>query len=141
MFILIFCAGCHSNETLDIYIENGSLSQKTIPLEIYLDGKLVKEVDVTRKDNIVSSKHVQLLLPETNEVKLIFKIPQTEWKTECVFKKGELSKKTWIHVALSELEFKKGYQYMGRTLERDTVVERKFYCELVDSPISGQIEE
>lgn len=39
-----------------------------------------------------------------------------------------------MHVNLNEIVFKKGDQVPGKILDKDSIMEREFYCELLNTP-------
>lgn len=141
VFILLAISSCRSNKRLNIYIENGSASQKVIPVQVYINDSLTTIVNVTQFENKISSKHVSIQLGNDKLLRIGFKIPNTSYETECVIKPADLSSKSWLHVGYGETVLPKGFNYYGKILAKDTMVERRFYCELVELPICGQIEE
>lgn len=138
--LLLFLVSCNQNKTLNIFIENGSASQKTIPVEVYVNDSLYKIVTVNQGENVIRSKHIGVLISASTITKVGFKISNTEYGTQCSVKPRSLTNKTWMHVALSEIVFKKGYKYGDRILDKDTMLKKDFYCELVDQPLCGQVE-
>lgn len=130
--LLFICLSCNSIKKINIYIENSSMVKDEVTVETYLDGQLCDSRVVKRGESTIHWEHVTLDLPiGKDSFSVAFKIPRTQYYTTCQINKKDLTKETWVHVNLSEVLFKKGYTYYTGILERDTIVSRGFFCEIL----------
>lgn len=133
--LLVAFTSCNRKKIVHIYIENGSATQQVIPMAIYRNDTLWKTVHVKKGKEVFLSKYVPLTLaPGTRQLNLRFEIPGTAYRTTCTLHAQDLRQKDIaLHVSLHEMMFRKGYDYEGRTLDKDTLVEAGLYAGLFDA--------
>jgi hypothetical protein len=126
---------CKGSDNLNIYYENCSDVNEKVSVETYLDGKLIDTRDVIKGDTLVKMDNLKLKLSDIGDtVKLQFRIQGKGYHSECNFSKNAITQNSWVHVNLREILFRKGDQVPGQVLEKDSLIEKEFYCELVQNP-------
>lgn len=132
---LLLFMSCKNSKSLNIYYENGSDINSEVIIETFLEDNLIDNRTVRRGDTLIHWELLSIKLPKSDDsIRLRFKVPETNYNSECTISKSQISSKTWLHVALKEVVFKKGDRIPGKILEKDSIMERKFYCELVNTP-------
>ena len=121
------------NREITISIENSSHIQKKIVVESLLNGHSIDKRDVVKGENTVHLESFKIPISNNQDsISIAFKVLGTQYNAKCNFSPKQITNATWIHVNLNEIVFKKGYEYNGRILEKDTIIEKFFYCELVN---------
>ncbi|HEY1201775.1 MAG TPA: hypothetical protein VGE79_12370 [Niastella sp.] len=115
-------------------MENNSETLPAITVSTYVNGSLYNTQQVEHDSASIRWKSFRLALPaDGDSINMMFTIAESSSKTACTIIRKDLTSKSWIHVNYSEVLFKKGDQYFDHVLDRDSIVERKFYCEVTDS--------
>lgn len=143
-YLLLFVIGfgCNNRNTVHVYVENGSASQKELPVEVYVDDVLNRSVNVKKGTSTPRSKHIAILFPELKDsFSLKFRVANTREETECMIYRDSLTEGKWVSVILHETLLRKGWDIGGRVLTKDSIVEHSFSCGLVSQPICGFVEE
>jgi hypothetical protein len=132
--MIVLLSGCVKKPPeVYIWIENSSDVTKELPIATYLNGKLVDERVITG-DSIIGMKYSFKLplVQQVDQYTLDFKAMGGNETVSYKFSTDTLNKGSIVHVNYVEVLFKKGYQYYSETLTKDTIVEKKFYAELLN---------
>jgi hypothetical protein len=130
-FFSIFISSCASHpKFIELDIENSSDVRPVINMEIYREDKLFRK-EIVRKYNVARFTELRIQnIPDT--LFLRFVIPQTKEETSCEILKKNIDKNfATVHVNLTEILFKKGDTYKGSILDKDSIMKRNFYCEVM----------
>lgn len=131
---ILILGSCKGSENLNIYYENISDVNEKVSVETYLDGKLIDTRVVSKGDTMVKMDNLKLKMSDIGDtVNLQFRIQGKGYHSECNFSKKGITQNSWVHVNLREILFKKGDHIPGQVLEKDSIMEREFYCELVQN--------
>jgi hypothetical protein len=134
IYLFLFGFSCaFQKRELTISLENSSSVNRKIVIETLLGVNTIDKREVVKGENVVNFESFNLALPNnTDSVCLQFKVLGTNYVTKCNFLQSQIKKRSWVHVNFSEVLFRKGYKLFERILDKDTVIERRFYCELMN---------
>lgn len=89
-------------------------------------------MSVKRGTTVVRFEKLMLEIPvERDNVILTFIINKSGDSTSCVLDREMLRAESSVHVNFNETIFKKGFNYLGHILKRDTIIRREFYSEIM----------
>jgi hypothetical protein len=132
--VLFILAGCFTKRSeVVVYMENNSDLDSVINIKTLINGKFYKVVPVKR--NTIAVKLVPLIVKfpdKMDTVKLTFINSNRGDSSSCVVRREILSPKTWVHVNFNQVVFRKGRRFYDRILERDTLMGREFYSEIIN---------
>lgn len=132
MLIALCCCNKKGNDIVVLF-ENNSDVDSIINIETYIDDDFYKSVQVKRDTTRVRYEELLIKPPtEKKNVKLLFVIGKSKDTASCIVYKPVLNKKSYVHVNFNELLFKKGFNYLGQMLQKDSIVRKNFYCEIID---------
>lgn len=135
IFTFALLASCGpSKKTLEVWIENSSDLHDSIEVLTYLDDSLMDK-RIVRRDSIADAYSPFLIdynmSGNKKEHVLRFAIPDLQKQTSCLISTDSVAKGVWIHVNHVEQVWRKGRQIENEVLERDSVYDNSFYCEII----------
>lgn len=136
LFSISFLYGCGTSAKRSIIIrfENNSDLDTVLTIDTYLDGQNIKSTSVKRDLlNIYdTSVNISVKGVEKQKVELQFIIESTHDTASCIISPQQADRLGYIHVNFVKKVFEKGYLVFDKILDKDSVVHRDFYCELID---------
>lgn len=130
--LIVFLCNCKSNEeTIAIWIENNSDMKNRIEVTTYLNDSIIDKREII-KDSIADKVlPFRIKLPSLR-TQAVFKfvIPGNE-ETRCLVKPDSINNKTLLHVNYVEKVFKKGSQFNKAILQKDSIIRKEFYCDIM----------
>lgn len=122
---------CNYNQKyIKVFIENSSDIKPVINVEIYSNNKLYRR-EAIKKSNITNFTEFSIdNIPDSLVLRFI--LLETKEETICkVLSKNIHKGHASVHVNFSEVLFKKGDMYKSIKMEKDSIVKRIFYCEVM----------
>lgn len=132
--ILLIFSGCLTKRinNITVYFENNSDVDSVINIKTFINDRFYKVVSVKRNITVVRYEKLIIDIPvKTDNVILTFVITNTGDSTNCVLNSEMLRTESSVHVNFNETIFKKGFNYLGQILRRDTIVRHEFYSEII----------
>lgn len=132
--ILLIFSGCLTRRinNIAVYLENNSDVDSVITIKTFINDRFHKVVSVKRNTTVVGFEKLMLEIPvETDNVILTFVINKSGDSTSCVLNSERLKAESSVHVNFNETVFKKGFNYLGHILKRDTIIRHEFYSEVI----------
>lgn len=136
--LLLMFTSCFLKTTnkMAICIENNSDVDSVVNIKTLVNGKFYKLVPVKRNFTIVHFERFFIEFPaKTNNVELTFVVDRSKDTAKCIIHKDSLTAKSCIHVNFNETVFRKGNQIYDQILQKDSLIQKAFYCEIVNGQI------
>lgn len=134
IILTLFTLGCRKDRFINVYLENSSETIPVLTVATYINGSYYNTIRVKKNTSAINWANYQLLLPSNKDsVQIMFVIPENNCRTACILLRDSLTSRSWMHVNYNEVLFRKGDQYYGYILSKDTVVEKNFYCEVTNN--------
>ena len=132
--IIFFFYSCFDKDkVIKIAIENNSDLKHSIEISTYLGDSLIDKRMIKRDTSKVSFSNFEVNLSKAEGKKeFSFIVTGSNERTNCIVFLDSLDKTALLHVNYLEVLFKKGYQYKSEILTKDTVVQKEFYCEIMN---------
>jgi hypothetical protein len=126
--IMISCN--YNNKSVKVFIENSSDVNPEVNIEIYSNNKFLRK-EVVRISNTVNFTVFDIKsIPDSLILKFI--LLETKEETGCMVLKTNIHNKyASVHVNFSEVLFKNGDIYKSVKLNKDSIVKRIFYSEIM----------
>ena len=133
VIILLTACSIPNKKEVTVYFENNSDMDSILTIKTYLNDTFYKTIQVRRNRSKIydTSLIVSYEQVNNNSLKLKFMVDNKQDSTSCLLPVAEKDTVSYVHVNFLTIVFKKGYVVYEKTLERDSVVEHQFYCELV----------
>jgi hypothetical protein len=130
--LLLMCFGCKTKH-IEIIIENSSDISDSISIDVMLDSAvLYKNISVKKDKEKLKFESVNIDFPENKtDVRLNFRMNNTGELTGSTVIKDSIKQKAIIHVNFLEVRFLKGFELGTRVLDKDSIVRREFYSEII----------
>jgi hypothetical protein len=131
MTLCIFSCKQTAND-VTIAMENNSDIKPCIKIATYVNGNFYDTTNVCRSKGTVSYKKiiVKNLLHFKNPILKFFILNDIDTSI-CNIITDSIKNGVTVHINYNEILFKRGDSYYGRILEKDTVVKKEFYSEVM----------
>lgn len=133
VFLVQFC-NCSDNKLLIGY-ENNSAYNDDIVIKTIISNQEVYSDTVRRNTHTSAIKFwrdIELSDVIGDTIYFIMGKGNDEYLSDKITLAENSLKDKWLHVNFTEMLFRKGDDFYGTVLEADTIIERSFYCELVE---------
>ncbi len=132
LFVLLLI-GCKSKtKQIEILVENSSNVNDSINIDLIVNDIFYKKVPVKRGKETIKYEKIEMDFPKDESViHLKFKLNSTGELAESIVKKDSIKGKAIVHVNFLEVRFNKGFELGNRVLEKDSIVRREFYSEIM----------
>jgi len=132
LFTLTGCFTKGKNEVV-VYMENNSDVDAVINIKTLINGRLYKVTPVKRQSTADILVPLVVKFPDNmDSIKLTFINSNRGDSASCVVHRELVGPKTWVHVCFNELIFKKGFKLYDKVLNRDSLMDYKFYAEIIN---------
>ncbi len=130
LFITWLFSCNYNREFIKVFIENSSDVKPVVNIEIYSNNKLYRK-EVINKSNTTNFTEFTIdNIPDSLFLKFI--LLETKEETICMVLKKDIHKGyASVHVNFSEVLFKRGDMYKSIKLDKDSIVKRIFYSEVM----------
>ncbi len=119
-------------DNITVLIENNSDIKPVIEIVTMVNDSLFAKQLIRRNNERVSYTEFTITKPIKGDVlKLKFFIVGEKDTTSCNIIKDSIKKKATVHVNFNEVLFKKGDRYKGFVLDKDTIIKKEFYSEVM----------
>ncbi|MCP9749776.1 hypothetical protein [Ferruginibacter sp. HRS2-29] len=132
ILILVGSSCNNSSGYITVLLENNSDTRPAIEIVTNVSDTLYAKHIVKRNKEQISYTEFKITQPvKWDEIKLTFFVNGGLDTASCSIVRDSIKKNTTVHVNLNEVLFKKGDSYNGYTLDKDTVVKKQFYSEVI----------
>lgn len=122
----------NSSDNITVLMENNSDMKPIIEIITNVNDTLYAKHVVKRNKERVSYTEFTITKPvKWDVIKLKFFINGEMDTTLCSVIKDSIKKNTTVHVNFNEVLFKKGDSYKGYVLDKDTIIKKEFYSEVI----------
>jgi len=135
LYLIIILSGFSCNNRSDIItvlVENNSDIKPIIEIVTNVNDTLYARHMVKRNKEKVDYTEFTITKPvKWDVINLKFFINGEMDTTSCSVIRDSIKKNATVHVNLNEVLFKKGDSYKGHALDKDTLIKKEFYSEVI----------
>jgi len=131
--IILSLPSCKKDkQTIRVWIENNSTINNNLEVRTYLNDSLLDTRNI-QKDSVADRvKPFEISYNSTGKIlNVSFVIVGTNEKTSCSINIDSLTPRSLVHMNYVEKGFKKGDQYNNAILQTDSIIDKRFYCEIM----------
>jgi predicted transcriptional regulator len=136
-YVVTFCLlttffGCKKKQ-IEIIIENSSNVTDSLSINVMLENKLIfKNIHVKRDRNKITFEVLRIDFPKgKTTASLNFTLNNTGEMTQSLVSRDSIKQKATVHVNFLEVRFLKGFALGTKVLQKDSIVRREFYSEVI----------